>query len=160
MSAPLDVMALSLARSRARRRDPDGRRMGLFRWAESEGAVWLFPAALVEIEALIPVASASRWQVGETPDPVRFAYWLAAAARQDVWRALNGVPGLMPVIRVEPDPAGRTVAVTVAALVPPKRTSAAIADVLADIYQPRRINAWTVWAHRKAAGGAGAVAAG
>jgi hypothetical protein len=150
VSAAPDPQAILRARARARRRTPEGRRMGLFRWAESDGAIWLFPATLTSVNGLVPLASESRWQVGGTAADARFCYWLATAARQDLWRALQGVPGLLPVIRVTPDVQARAVDVALAALVPENRTSAAIEAVLEDMFQPRRINAWTAWARRKA----------
>ena len=147
----LDTDALMRARIAARRRDPDGRRMGTFRWAEIDGAVWLFPATLIQPTGLVPMAVETRWQVAEPARPAAFAYWLATAARQDLWRALKGVPGLVPVLRVAPDSPPRAVAMTIGALVPERRVSAAIRSVIEDLPQPGRINAWTAWAERKAA---------
>lgn len=125
--------------------------MGQFRWAERRGAVWLFPSSFIHSGGLAARAHESRWQVGELAEPVRFAFWLATAARQDLWRALQGVPGLLPVIRVRPEPEARAATTLVGALMPPRRASHAVEAVLEDLFQPNRINAWTGWAQRKAA---------
>ncbi len=147
----IDLQELALARRDAHRRTPEGRRMGLFRWAERKGAVWLFPSSFINDQGLVAMAHESRWQVGEIAEPIRFGYWLATAARQDLWRALQGVPGLLPVIRVRPDPEARAVAMLAGALTTPARAGHAIEAVLGDIFQPNRLNAWTDWAQRKAA---------
>ncbi|GMG82552.1 hypothetical protein LNKW23_17650 [Paralimibaculum aggregatum] len=148
MTKEIDLNALFSARRWAKRRTPAGERMVRFRWAEEHGAVWVFSAGLVSWQGLASRAAESRWQVPKMPAPVPFSFWLATAARQDVWRSLKGVPTLMPVIRVTSDAEARSVSVMLGAVMDPKRASPAIEGVLEDMFQPRRINAWTEWAVR------------
>ncbi|MGF1447668.1 MAG: hypothetical protein ACFBRM_15930 [Pikeienuella sp.] len=150
MAAELDFDELFDLRRRAHRRMPGGERMVRFRWAAQDGAIWLLPAALVGQQGLVTRAHETQWNTGPIEQPKLFGFWLAMAARQDIWRALRGVPGLMPVVRATPDPENQSVSVLVGAVVPQARANHAIDAVLSDIFQPRRINAWTDWALSKA----------
>jgi len=149
--AAFDIDALVDAQIHAQRRAPDGRKLESTRWAWRAGEVWHFPAALTSPRSLSPV-------FGETivdathANKRAFGFFLAVAIRQDLWRSLQGVPGLMPVIRVTPDtPLGRTHCL-IGCLVPPARVSPAIQSVIDDLASPPRVRAWVSWAGRQSRG--------
>ncbi len=148
---PMTLADLLAVRPHGKRRMPTGERMVQFRWAERDGSVWLFPAALLgQSGGLGLLRAGGRWRTGERPVGTQFAYWLAVAARQDVWRSLRGVPGLMPAVRVTPAEDRLGVLVDLGAVLPARRASPAIVSALDDMFQPRRLGAWTEFAHSKA----------
>ena len=151
MSGAPDLDRLAHLRSEARRRMPNGARMTDFRWAVDGGTVWLFPAAFVGGKGLVSLGHMSRIRTRPAADRTTQAFWLATAMRQDLWRALQGVPGLMPITAARPEGADEMV-LTAAAAVPPAKRSEAVQAVLADIFQPRRVGAWAAWALDKAGG--------
>ncbi|MGF1501488.1 MAG: hypothetical protein ACFBSD_06700 [Paracoccaceae bacterium] len=146
---------LEASRAAARRRAPDGTRMSLFRWSAPRPRVaWLFPAALTDLSAYAPRSHDAGWpgpRIESDLGATVFAFWLATAIRQDLWRALRGVPGLCPTIRAELSGQGQ-VRVIAGALVPPTRNSPRIQDVLDELCTTRRTEAWTRWATARAAG--------
>ncbi|MEM0944616.1 MAG: hypothetical protein AAGI70_11790 [Pseudomonadota bacterium] len=95
MSFPLRDFAE--ARRAARHRDPDGARMGRFRWAAGESGTWLWAASLPDRPDCPAFAFRHPLETaGAHP------YWLAHAIRQTLWRELRGVRGFRPVVRVAP----------------------------------------------------------
>lgn len=160
MTVEIDLTDLFILKNREllRRRTPNGERMTQFRWLVDgpTDTVWLFSSGLVSRVGVIARGHESRWQAPRVPQPVVFGFWLATAARQDLWRSLKGVPGLMPVLKVTPTPENRAVSMMLGAVLPPKRMSHAVDAVLEDLFQPRRLNAWTEWAHRRTAAWAAA----
>ena len=151
MITELDLDALAEARIVADRRTPDGQKMTGMRWAHRKGVVWTFPASYVRSDDMKSAASHVRLDVSH-PKPVAHAFWLCTAARQDLWRALQGVPGLLPVIHAKPEAEPGKLILTLGCVVPPKRMNRAINAVLEDIYQPRRVKAWLDWAAARAGG--------
>ncbi len=146
----LDLDELLRLRRKALRRMPTGERMIRFRWIAKDGTVWLLPAGLVSPNGMTSRSASSLWQTGALPRPEAFGFWLCVAARQDLWRSLQGVAGLMPVVSARPEAREGTVRLTLGAVLPERRASHAVEAVLEDMFQPRRINNWTAWAHRKA----------
>lgn len=153
MSGTILQREFRLARLKSRRRLPSGERMRAFRWGPVEDGVLTWPAALVNTRGLHAFGHESRWTVPHFPENrTAFAYWLAHAVRQDLWRRAQNVPGLMPMVRVrlvEDDPEKPAVAVLAGALVPQQRSGTALDALLADLFQPRRMAHWTDWARRK-----------
>ncbi|MEM7529781.1 MAG: hypothetical protein AAF416_19280 [Pseudomonadota bacterium] len=107
--------------SEALNRRPDGRSAGRFLSAEHDGRLWLFPVnrrgRTVADLAAHPVA-------GDTilGGLLRHgvAYWLAHAIRQDLWRALAGRRGPLPVVAVALAAGASPRTVLAGALLPPR----------------------------------------
>lgn len=102
VSSKIDAERFSAARAAARARRPDGAPMGPFRWAAMEDgqAVWLFARVLPARPATLAVAARLGPDPGES-EGAAFGYWLAHALRQDLWRALRGRRGVVPLVVVE-----------------------------------------------------------
>lgn len=147
-AATIDLDALRDARMNARKFSPDGRRLGKMRWAFRETGVWMFPFAPFEPAEMEQAAEAKLLQVSREPH-VAHAFWICTAVRQDLWRQLRGVPGLIPVIRVQPEIREGVMGLTAAALVPRKRMTPAIADVLQGLATPGRVWQWQAWAAKQ-----------
>jgi len=145
--------ALRAATGHATDRAPDGRRLRRMRIAIAGHALWLFPAALEHRSAGGRLICESVTLGRPAGDPRRYAFWLATAARQCLWRALRVVPGLLPVIRVEPWPA--ETALTLACLVPPHRAHSGLQAALRALAQDRAGH-WTRFATARARGGGAA----
>ncbi|MEO0621537.1 MAG: hypothetical protein AAFU49_22050 [Pseudomonadota bacterium] len=144
-----DLEGLKTALAAPRDRTPDGGRMPQFRWGTAPDGLWLFPASLSDTKGMTFMAAVSGWPVGRLDQPERMAFWVATAARQDLWRSLKGVPGLVPVIRVSIDEAAGHLRMLVGAMVPPQRVSPAVEAVLKDLIRPAKAEAWTNWARTK-----------
>ncbi|MEM1343698.1 MAG: hypothetical protein AAGI34_03845 [Pseudomonadota bacterium] len=147
---PFDFDALRQARLKARRRMPNGARMTRFRWAEIEGAVWMFPAALTTPRDMAALCHESPCLADPEAHPLDAAFWLATAVRQDLWRALRPVPGLVPVVRARPGPEPDLAQLRASALVSPHLKGPALLAVIRDLFQPDRLSAWSAWASAKA----------
>lgn len=77
-------------------RRPDGGSCGGFRHHIHDGVLWLMPRHLAGIErAATRAGTAPLLQADKVS-----AYWLAHALRQDTWRALRGLRGVLPVAAV------------------------------------------------------------
>jgi hypothetical protein len=118
------------------------------RWAVAGGAVWQWPAALgggghgLAAETRLP---------GDAAASTARAFWLATAARQDLWRALRRVPGLLPVVAVrpaseEPDRAR----ILLGCVLPAAGASPAVAAVLARLASSPAPRGWAAFAARRA----------
>jgi hypothetical protein len=160
------ALAVELRRAQhtALSRMPNGVRMTNFRWApvtvpgggplgHAAEAVWTFPAGTPDPALLSLRAHRVRWTVrmaeggDASPDPRAFAFWLGTAIRQDLWRDLRAMRGLMPSVRVIAEPQG--VAVTAVCLLARGRAGPAVAAGLADLFTPAARSGWTGWALRK-----------
>ncbi|MEM9146853.1 MAG: hypothetical protein AAGC57_11685 [Pseudomonadota bacterium] len=151
MDSATELDGLKAALAAPRDRTPDGGRMPQFRWAKGADGLWLFPASMQDTGGMRFMAAQSGWPVGRVEDADRLAFWVATAARQDLWRSLKGVPGLVPVIRVSVDAAAGHLRMLVGAMVPPQRVSPAVETVLRDLIRPAKAEAWTGWARTKLA---------
>jgi len=121
------------------------------RWARVGDSVWLFPAALGRHPAGLPVFRlAPCGPLG--PEAVSAAFWLATAARQDVWRALRRMPGFVPVIRVAPVTPDRPTCVLAGGVLPAPGAAGAAGSALETLLAPRRVARWRRWARARAPG--------
>ena len=81
-------------------RGPDGRSLKRFRWAVIEGVVVVFPQhSRSSTEAPSAIATGA-WEMGVPRRSRAFAFWVAQAARQELWRRQRRRPGFLPVTAV------------------------------------------------------------